>query len=86
MISLRDLPTAAIYVTVFVVVMVVGALILQDIKDDQTTDSSSFNVSVDGLDALENMSEQTDTLTTVIIFGAIIGILFGVFYGFVSRG
>jgi len=86
MLSLKDLPTAAIYIVVFVVVMVVGALIVQDIKDDQAVNTSSWNISTDGLDSIENMSEQTDTLATVIIFGAIIGILFGVFYGFMSRG
>lgn len=79
MVQLRELPFLAILLVIFSVVLTVGAVINQDIHDDQTAGSYAANISSEGLEGLEAMGNRQDTLGTVLIAAAIISVIMGVF-------
>ena len=56
--------------------------ITQDIHDDQTADSYAANASEHALEAQTNIAERQETMSNVIMAGAIIMILMAAFGGF----
>lgn len=79
MVSLGQLPMLAVLLVIIGVVLTVGALIEQDIYDDQTAGSYAANISADSLEGLDNMGERQGTLGTVLIAAAIISVIVGIF-------
>ena len=56
--------------------------IIQDINDDQTANSYAFNASENALEAQANIADRQETMSNVIMAGAIIMILMAAFGGF----
>lgn len=68
-----------------VIVMSFVAQVVADVQSDQTANTIEYNVSTDGLTALETMSTKTNLLATVTIAGIIIMTLL-TYFAFRGRG
>ena len=84
-ISLAELSGVILTFVVIVLLASVGADVLDTLQDDQTTDGAAFNVTGDGLTGIANISGKFGLLGTVIILGAVIGVVIGAF-AFGRRG
>jgi len=71
---LSELPAAALLVVFMVVTVVIGQLILGDMKGSITTATGNTSAD-DGIDALSNLTDWSDIITLVIAAAVIIGIL-----------
>ncbi len=75
-------------VVTFAVVILAASLItgvVQDVRDDQTANSSAANVSDEGLAGLTNLASQFGNIGTIIAIVVIIGLLVGAFVVFQRR-
>ena len=73
--GLGGLAGAAITFVVVTVVLVIGLDLLTDTRDDFTASTAEYNASVDGIDALSDLSSRLDLLATAVILGVIIVVL-----------
>jgi len=80
--GLGGLAGAAITFVVVTVVIVIGLDLLTDTRDSFTASSAEYNSSVDGIDALGDLSSRLDLLATAVILGVIIVVLLRVFRAF----
>ncbi len=81
-VSFADLSPIAIGFVVIAIVIAVGAIVLQELQGglaEQTANSSAFNITQQGTQALVNLSGQLPLLATVIIFAVIIAVVVGFF-------
>lgn len=75
---MRDLPNAAILMVVSAIVISVGADILQEIRTGQTANEYDYNVSSQGLEAMEELGDWLPTIALIVAAVIVIGII--VFY------
>jgi len=73
--TINDLAPIAIAFVVIAFVVSMGAEIVQDLYDDQTTDSYAKNASGEGLESLEELGSWLPTLALVVVAAIIIGVL-----------
>ena len=73
--GLSELPTTALYIIVLVVVVAVGATLLQQIRTTQTAGAYDYNVSSKGLDALVQYSNWFVIIVIIVVMAVIIGLL-----------
>lgn len=69
-------------VIAFVVLVIATSLtagVVNDIQADQTANSYAANVSIAGLEGIENLSGQFSNIGTIVAVGAIIAILIAAF-------
>ncbi len=85
-ISFSDLSPIAVGFVVIAIVIAVGAIVLQELQDDQAAGTGAANATIDGLSALTNLSGQLPLLATVIIFAVIIAVVIGFFAVSALRG
>lgn len=78
MVTLGALALITIAVTL---IMSFGADVQQDIQDDQTVNSSAYNISRTGLQNTAKISDKTGIVITVAIAAVILTILVGAFAG-----
>ena len=71
---LSELPVAALLVVFMVITVVVGQLILGEMKGAITTSTGNTSAD-DGITALSNLTDWADIITLVIAAAVIIGIL-----------
>ena len=72
--------TAAIIAFVVLVVSaVIGAAVVNNVRDTQTSNSFSYNVATDGLTAFDNYSNLLPVVGIVLVAALIIGLLLGAF-------
>lgn len=74
-ISLGEMASIAIIFVVVTIVISIGAEIVGDIRTDQTTDSTEYNVTTHGLESLDEFGDWLPTLAIVIVAAIIIGII-----------
>ena len=73
--QLGGLATTVIIFVVVVVAIAMGATILDNIQDTQTTGSYAYNATNNGLSSMDTFSDQLPTLAIVIVAGVIITVL-----------
>ncbi len=73
--QLGDLLPLAITFVVVAIAISLGSSVLTDIRDTQTANSTSYNVSVYGLSSMNTLAKWLPTIALVIIIAVIIGIL-----------
>ena len=67
--------SVAIILTVFSLLMVFTADVNEDVKDDQTVNSSAYNISVQSLEDTGDLADKRGTLQGVAVAVIIIGLL-----------
>jgi len=75
------LPTVVIFAVVILATSLIAGIV-QDVRDGQTTDTASRNISNRGLTGMLNLSGQFGNIGTVIAIVVIIGLLVGAFLVF----
>jgi len=69
-----------IAIVVFVATLGIGGDVISDIGTGSSTNGTVFNVTNDGNETLENMSEKAPLLTTIVILGVILALIGGLLY------
>lgn len=72
--ALGGLSNSAIAVILLVLVVAVGATILQTVRTTQTSGNYDFNISSNGLTALDTYSDFFQVIVVVVVFAVIIGL------------
>ena len=72
-------------IIVLVVLLTLGAVMIDDLKDDTDAGSNARNITEDGEAGMKEMSSKLDTIVIAVVFGLILTILFGIIY-VVKRG
>ena len=73
--TIQQLAGIAITFVVVAFVVSMGATILGDLQAEQTADSYEYNVTGEGLEAMETFGQWLPTLALVVIAAIIIGVL-----------
>jgi len=73
--TLRDLAPAAIMIVVAAIVITVGADILQEIRDGQTSPNYDYNVSTSGLEAMEELGDWLPTIALIVAAVIVIDVI-----------
>jgi hypothetical protein len=84
--SLAQLPTAVIVFTVAVIVTAVMATVLANIQTTQTVNSIAYNVTGQGLLAVNNFATFFSPISTIVAAVVIIGLILGAFVLARGRG
>lgn len=79
------LPLAIIFV-ILGVALAIGSSVVQDIRDDQTSQSYAYNASDNALQALDEVAGWQSTIALVVVAAIIISILVGALYVKFGRG
>lgn len=77
--QLNALPTAAISIVVFIIVVSLGSLILVGMNDS-TTNTDAQDILGEGVTAMSDFSGWTGTLVVVIVAAVILAIVTGLFW------
>jgi len=72
--ALGGLSNAAIAVILLVLVVTVGATVLQTVRGTQTAGNADFNITNDGLNSLGTFSDFFSVIVVVVVFAVIIGL------------
>ena len=75
--SLDAVPGVVIIFVIIAVVLGVGATLLTDIQDDQTTNSFAYNATNAGLEGLDTISGWQDNMALIAVFGVILVLIGG---------
>ena len=81
-ISFGSLSGIALTMTITVLIIVVGSILTQTIRDDPnivTANGTAFNISNQGLTFFDNLSSQFGLLGTIIILVLVITVIVGAF-------
>lgn len=78
--QLADLPSAAIGLGVFVMIVAIVVIILVAFNGS-TTNTDAQEIIGEGVDAMGTFGDYTVTIAIVIISGVLIGLVLGYFYG-----
>lgn len=73
--TLSDLAPAAIAFVFIAVVLAVGASILGGVQEGQTSGSTAYNATSQGIDSLEELSGWLPLIALVIAAAVVIGVL-----------
>lgn len=73
--SLSDLAPAAIAFVFIAVVLSIGADVLTDVQADQTSGTTAYNATDNGLSSVEELSTWLPTIALVIAAAVVIGVL-----------
>ena len=73
--QITEVPSLVIVLLVISIVLGVGATILTQIRATQTTNSLAYNITTDGLDSQEDMSEWQGTWVVIVAAAVVIGIV-----------
>lgn len=73
--GLAFLGTAAILLVVATITTSIGADVVGSIRDDQTANTYEYNVSTNGLDALEELGDWMPTVGLVVAAVIVIGLI-----------
>jgi len=82
---LSQAPNAVIILVVIAVVIGVGATVLDEVQETQTSGTAAFNASEQGLAGLTTFSDFQPTIAVIVVAVIIIGLLLGGF-AFATRG
>ena len=66
---------AAVALVVFVIVVSLGALILDNFDDNMTTGSYADNATQEGLAGVEDLAQWTPTIVVIIVAVVILGLV-----------
>ncbi len=72
--ALGGLSNSAIAVLLLILVVAVGATVLQTIRGTQTADAHDYNITTAGLTALGTYSDFFSVIVVVVVFAVIIGL------------
>lgn len=72
--ALGGLSSSAIAVLVLILVVAVGATVLQTIRGTQTENASDYNVTTAGLTSLVTYSDFFSVIVVIVVFAVIIGL------------
>lgn len=64
---------------IVVIILAVVGIILANLQATQTTDSVGYNITGDGLTGVTNISNQLGLMGLIIVMGAILVIVLGIF-------
>ena len=73
--GLPALITAGVSLVILAVVLTIGADIVDEVQDTQTTDSYAFNASDQGLQGIDQLASWQSIIALVIAAGVVIGII-----------
>lgn len=73
--AITDVPQLAIILLVIAVVLGVGATILDQIQDTQTTGSLPYNITQTGLESQEDLSDWQTTWVVIVAAAVVLGIV-----------
>ncbi len=76
--ALGGLSNSAIAVIILVLVVSIGATILQTVQDTQTSPNADFNITASGLASLQTYADFFSVIVVIVVFAVIIG-LFALF-------
>ena len=82
--ALGGLSNSAIAVLLLILVVAVGATVLQTIQGTQTTDAADYNITGQGLSALSTYGDFFSVIVVVVVFAVIIGLF--AFFSMRGRG
>ncbi len=75
MVKLGEIPGVAIIIVIVAITLSMGGEVLDDMRDDQTVNSTAWNASTGGLEAIDTFASWLDTIALIIIVAVIIGVL-----------
>ena len=84
--TLNALTASALAIVVLVIVVAIGAQILGQIQTTQTVNSTEYNITGKGKDALKTYADWFSTIVVIIIAVVIIGLIIGAFAFTQRRG
>lgn len=73
--TLSELAPAAIAFVFIAVVLAIGADVVGDVQSGQTAGSGAYNATVQGLEAINELSTWLPTIALVIAAAVVIGVL-----------
>lgn len=77
--KLGDLLPIALIFVVATLAIGIGADVIDNVQDDQTTDGFAYNVSQDGLSGMSELGGWLPTLALVVAAAIVIGVLVSAF-------
>jgi len=80
MVRFQEIAGIALTLVGFIIVVSIGADVVDGIQDTQTSGTAAFNVSEDGLEGLTTFGSYSPTLATVFIAGIILTVIGGIFF------
>jgi len=83
--SLMEVPALGITLVVIAIILGIGATILVQVQSTQTTDGYAYNITQDGIDAIEDFGDWQATWVVIIAAAVVIGIV-GAYLFFRPRG
>lgn len=72
-------------IVILATVLGVGADVLTGIQGNQVADSVSYNITADGISAVEDVAGNQGTIATVGIAAVVLGLLFAAFVGLFGK-
>jgi hypothetical protein len=73
--NITEVPTLAIVLMVIAVVLGIGATILDQIQDTQTSNSLPYNITQSGLESQEDLSDWQPTWVVIVAAAVVLGIV-----------
>lgn len=73
--NITEVPSLAIVLLVVAIVLGVGATILTQVQTTQTTNGLAYNITQEGLDAQEDLSDWQGTWVVIIAAAVVLGIV-----------
>ena len=73
--NITEVPTLAVVLLVIAIVMGIGATILTQVQTTQTADSIAYNITQQGLEAQEDLSDWQGTWVVIVAAAVVLGIV-----------
>ncbi len=83
--SLDALKHGAMALVFIAILIAAGSIALDEFEDDLTDGTYADNVTVEGLQGLQNASEYLSTIGTLLGVAALVGVVVGAFYFIMKR-
>lgn len=75
MVSINELGAAAIALVIAAFLISIGATVIDELQDTQTTNTIAYNVSTQGLEAMESFGNWLPIIAIVVAAVVVIGLL-----------
>jgi type II secretory pathway component PulF len=72
---LEDLSGIAIIFVVVAIVLGIGATVLDNVQDTQTSGTYAYNATEEGLEALDEFAGWQTTLAVIVVAAVVIGVI-----------
>ena len=73
--NITEVPTLAVVLLVIAIVLGIGATILTQVQTTQTADTIAYNITQEGLEAQEDLSDWQGTWVVIVAAAVVLGIV-----------